>query len=102
MVAVNSDLIEMHAPVRTDDQISAGIDFGDNTGDTDRIEAVLLKILAAVIGPEHHKNDLFALKRGPPGHLLISVDREKDIGIGDDDHVIYGYNCHILIFLLKQ
>ena len=69
----------MHAPVCADDQIAAGVDFGDHTGDTDGIEAVFLQILTAVIGAEHHQNDFLTFKGSPPGHFFIGVDREKDI-----------------------
>ena len=94
VVAVDRDLVEVDAAVRADDKIAAGIDLRDHAGDTDGVEAVLLQVLPAVIGAQHHQDDLFSLKRRPAGHFLICVDPEEDIGIGDNNHVIDGYNCH--------
>ena len=100
MIAVDRDLVKMNTAVGADDQIAPRIDLRDNTGDTDRIEAVLFQILPAVIGAQHHQDDFFSFKRRAPGHFLVCVNREKDVRIGNDNRVINGNNCHIFFLLI--
>ena len=101
VIAVDRDFVKMNTAVGADDQIAPRIYLRNNTGDTDRIEAVLFQILPAVIGAQHHQDDFFSFKRRAPGHFLVCVNREKDVRIGNDNRVINGNNCHLVFLLLN-
>ena len=87
----------MHTSVCADDQITSGIDFCNDAGYTDRIEAFLFQVFTAVIGMQHHHDDLLAFKRRTSGHFFISINCKKDIRIRYDEYVVDGYYCHICL-----